>query len=108
MTKLVAISGYDAALPDAYQGRALGVRGCAGCAGHGVGSSGLGKLYTFSTQPFQVPGGTTIPASSMQIDIPIEQMAADASASSRLERWGMTAAASVAIILGMWLVVGKR
>lgn len=71
MPKLVAISGYDAALPPAYQqGGPLSGGGC-GCGGS---PDGLGKAYPFTTTG--IPGNP-LPV-TMNIDVPVEAMAQDA------------------------------
>lgn len=88
MGKLVGINGYDPALPSAYQGRAMG-GGC-GCGG------GIGKVYDFKVGPNAAP-----------VDVPLEAMAQDLMASTRLERIAITAGLAVVLIGGMYFI-GKR
>ena len=98
MSKLVGISGYDAALPAAYQaGAPLGppaVGGC-GCAG----GRGVGKVYTFTAQP-----GTNLPTAPMAFDIPLDTMANDMMQATRMERIATTVGLGFLIIGGLYLV----
>jgi hypothetical protein len=76
----------------------VGISGVSGC-----GCDGVGKVYTVSTA--EIPGVTT--GAKAQLDLPVQEIAADVMAATRVERLAVTAGLAAVLIGGLWLVTKK-
>lgn len=76
----------------------VGISGVSGC-----GCNGVGKVYTLTAE--EVPGIT--PGFKNKFDIPVQEIAADVMAATRVERLAVTAGLAAVLIGGLWLVTKK-